>query len=391
NASSPFTKMGSIFRDTKNNGQYEVLNRNFTFLGDPSMRLAVAEKKVRFVTNPDTLRALEKIELEMEIFDAETKSIDADFSGTARVVVYDKASTFRTLGNQDDPERYTEFRSKLFDGNVSVRNGKLICEFNMPKDMDYRIGMGKVNVYATKGDGLSDAGSQLSIMTGGSVAMSPDQNPPQIEAWMNDETFRSGDFTGDSPVLKVKLSDESGINVSRAGIGHDITLTVNDTLVLTLNDYYVADLDSYKSGTINYPFENLTPGSYQIKIKVWDIYNNSSDIAFAFQVQASDGIKIQQLKVYPNPFHSDLFFELTHNRSDDDIEIVVRLFTKDGQKLGELNKRYYSGEQTIRESLMNTNLKGILQNLTAYMYAIEVRSLTDNSVNKRGGRIVRSP
>jgi hypothetical protein len=391
NASVPSTKIGSIFRGTKNNGLFEVLNRNFTLLGDPSMQLAVAKKKIRFKTAPDTLRALDKVSLEMEVFDVETKQTDSDFNGIARIVIYDKEITFRTLGNQDDPENYSEFRSKLFEGDVTVRKGRLTCAFNMPKDMDYRIGLGKVNVYASQHDGLSDAGSQLSIVTGGSAAMNIDQTPPKIEAWLNDEMFRSGDVVGSSSVLKVKLSDESGINVSRAGIGHDITLTVNDTLVLTLNDYYVADLDSYQSGSITYPFENLAPGSYQIKIKVWDIYTNSSEIAFGFQVRASDGIKLQELKVFPNPFQKDLSFELSHNRPDEDIEIFFRLFTQNGQKLGELNWRYYSGEQRILQSLMNTSLDGFLQKLTAYMYSIEVRSLKDNSVDKRGGRIFRSP
>jgi hypothetical protein len=391
NSSQPSAKFGSIFRDTKNNGLFDVLNRNFTLLGDPSMRLAVAEKKVRFRESPDTLRALQKVNLTMEVVDSGTGNVDAAFNGIARVVVYDKENRFRTLGNQDSREVYREFRSKLFDGQVSVVNGKLDCEFLMPKDMDYSYGPGKVNVYATRSDGLADAGDQLSVVTGGSAPMHVDITPPEIEAWLNDETFRSGDVTNDSPTLMITLRDDSGINVSKAGIGHDITLTLNDSLVLTLNDYYMADLDSYKSGRIIYPFESLPPGNYQIRIKVWDIYTNPAETAFGFQVESSNGIKLQELKVFPNPFDKDLSFELSHNRPNDDIEIVFRLFTEKGQQLDKLYWRYYSGEQTIRQSLMNSSLSGILQKLIAYMYSIEVRSLKDNTVDKRGGRLVRSP
>ena len=44
---------------------------------------------------------------------------------------------------------------------------------------------------------------------------------------------------------------------------------------IILNDYYVADLDTYKSGRINFELNDIDPGEHNIKIKVWDNYNNS--------------------------------------------------------------------------------------------------------------------
>lgn len=387
----PKTRMGEIFRTTKNNGLAGSLNRNFTLLGDPSMKLAKAEKTARWVQKPDTLRALQKVNFEIEIYDKESGLTDQDFDGIARITIYDKQSVFKTLGNEGNPENYTEFRSKLFDGNVSVSKGKIRCEFVMPKDIDYRTGVGRISVYAISADSLTDAGSQLDVWVGGSVALTSDKTPPMIMAYLNEPSFQNGDVVGNSPVLIIKLSDENGINVSKAGIGHDITLTLNDSLVVVLNDYFTADLDDYKSGSINYPFTNLMSGNYTILIKVWDTYTNFSEKAFGFQVSAASGIKLTGLKVYPNPFDTDLSFELNHNRVDEDIEVIFRLLLTSGQQVGMFGWQYYNSESVIKESVISTRLGSLMVPGILYIYTVEIKSLTDHSVDKRSGRIIRSP
>jgi hypothetical protein len=387
----PGARLGDIFKETKNKGLAGALNRNFTLLGDPSLRLARPERKIRLAGQPDTLRALNKVSLQMEVVNEVTGALDTGFQGTARIAVYDKQIVFKTLGNQDAPDNYSEFRSKIFDGSVTIRNGKMQCDFVVPKDIDYRFGLGRISVYAVSADSLTDAGGQLDAIIGGSAEMIVDQDPPQISAWLNNNSFKNGDIVGASPRLIVKLADESGINVSRAGIGHDITLTLNDTLVIVLNDYYTADLDVYTSGTVSYPFEDLPAGNYTARIKVWDIYTNSSEIAFGFQVQSEKGIKLLDLKVFPSPFDKELSFELSHDRPNEDVEIVFSLFLSNGQKLGEFSWVYYYSESKIRESVSSTRLGSLINRMISYIYTVEVRSLKDHTANKRSGRIIRSP
>ncbi len=382
---------GDVFRETKNNSLAGVLNRNFTFLGDPSMKLATPEYQVRFSAKPDTLKALQKVLLQLEVVDKYSGDIQTDFNGTARLTVYDKPTVFKTLGNQDAPQEYSELRSKLFEGDVTVKEGKMVCEFVMPKNMDYRLGLARVSVYVVTADSLSDAGAQLDVISGGSGVMMVDQIPPKIAAWLNEVSFRSGDVVGASPELFVKLSDESGINVSKAGIGHNITMIVNDTMTIDLNDYYIADLDRFDSGSIKYPFHDLPKGNYSVKIKVWDIYTNSSEIAFGFQVESSKGIKMENLKVFPNPFDKELSFELSHNRPDEDIEITFRLMLDSGKELGVHRWQYYFSEPVIQESVTSTRLGALMNKMISYIYTVEIRSLRDNSTDIRSGRIIRSP
>ena len=387
----PETRMGDIFKITKNNSLVGALNRNFALLGDPSMRLAKAEKYVRWTQKQDTLRALQKVTLKLEVYDATEGTIDKNFNGTARIAVYDKQTDFKTLGNQGTPENYSEFRSKLFDGNVSVSNGLISCSFSMPKDIDYRTGIGRINVYAVRSDSLADAGGQLEITVGGSAALIVDKTPPKMNAYLNDPTFKNGDVVDNEPVLFVKISDENGINVSKAGIGHNITLTLNDTLVIVANDFYTADIDDYKSGTIRFPFEHLPSGNYTIRIKVWDTYNNLSETAFGFQVGMSNAIKLTDFKIYPNPFIRELSFELNHSRINEDVEVIFHLLLNSGQHLGSFTWQYYNSESVIRESITSTSLGQLMTPLISYMYTIEIKSLKDNSIDKRSGRIVRSP
>ncbi|WAC11551.1 type IX secretion system sortase PorU [Dyadobacter pollutisoli] len=384
-------RMGDYFRDTKNKSLVGSLNRNFTLLGDPSMKLGLAQRAVRWAQKPDTLRALQKVTLKGEVYEPVSGLKDPVFNGIARIAVYDKPTEFQTLGNEDPPKTYSEFRSKLFDGNVRVVNGLFTCEFVMPKDIDYRIGVGRVNVYAVESDSTMDAGTQLDVIVGGSGSLSNDKTPPQVTAFLNNESFKDGDTVDPSSLLIMHVSDENGINLSKAGIGHAITLTLNNTLNITLNDYFTANLDDYRSGVITYPLENLPTGKYVIHLKVWDAYTNYTEIAFGFLVGKTRGIKLNALNIFPNPFDKNLSFELSHDRVNEDLELVLNIFLENGKRLGTFNWQYYNSESIIKESLNSSQLGNSIPGNTLLVYQLLIRSLKDNSVDQRSGKLIRSP
>ncbi|MGN7886493.1 type IX secretion system sortase PorU [Dyadobacter sp. 22481] len=387
----PGERLGDFFKYTKNNALAGSLNRNFTLLADPSMVLAPGKKGIRWTSPPDTLRALQKVTLHAEVFDQETGKVDADFNGTARLVIYDKPIEFRTLGNEGNPEAYSEFRSKLFDGNVSVKSGRLQCSWQMPKDIDYRIGFGRASLYAVVADSTEDASAQLSLVVGGSAVQQKDTISPKVAGYLNTPAFRDGDTVEPSSVLVLRMSDESGISISRAGIGHDITMILNDTLTVVLNDYYVADLNNYQSGTINYPLDNLPAGKYIVRVKVWDTYTNFSEIAFGFLVGAAKGIELNTFNIYPNPFQKDIAFELGHSRVNDDVELIFNILLVNGQRLGTYKKVYYNSEPIIRERLEVTQWLRTAPVGQSLVYQLLIRSLKDNSADQKAGKLIRSP
>lgn len=387
----PGQRLGDFFRYTKNNALAGSLNRNFTLLADPSMTLAPGSKGIRWSAVPDTLRALQRVTLAGEVFDPETGAADQSFSGSARVEIYDKPIEFRTLGNEGDPENYKEFRSKLFDGSVTVKDGRFACTLQMPKDLDYRMGAGRVSVYAVRADSTQDASAQLPVMIGGSAAQQADTIPPKITAYLNTPAFRDGDTVDPSPRLVLHLTDESGISISKAGIGHDITLTLNDTLTIVLNDYYIADIDNYQSGSVIYPLESLPAGKYNVRVKVWDTYTNFSEIAFGFLVGPAKAIQLSSFKVYPNPFEKDLTIEFVHDRVNEDVELILNIWLINGQRLGTYKRLYYNSEPVIRETWDTGQWVKAVPSGEGLVYQLLVKSLKDNSTDRKAGQLIRSP
>ena len=68
---------------------------------------------------------------------------------------------------------------------------------------------------------------------------------PEISLYLNTSSFRSGDQVNASPMFYAEVTDESGINAAGAGIGHDITLTVDGGDPVILNSYF-----SYSLGAV---------------------------------------------------------------------------------------------------------------------------------------------
>lgn len=387
----PDERLGDLFRKTKNNALSGSLNRNFTLLADPSMMLSPGQKGIRWTMQPDTLKALKKVTLTGEIFDPLNGKKDILFDGTARVVIYDKQIEFSTLGNEGSTEAYSEFRSKLFDGKVSVSAGRFDLTLLTPKDIDYRMGAGRVSVYAVRSDSTADASGQLSVMVGGSASPGTDTTPPELTGYLNTPSFRDGDTVEPSSTLVIRVRDENGISISRAGIGHDITMTLNDTLTVVLNDFYTTELDSYSAGTVIYPLENLPPGKYIVRVKVWDTYTNFSEIAFGFLVGPVKGIRLNTLNIYPNPFQQDLSIELSHNRVNEDVELIFNILLANGQRLGTFKKQYYNSEPVIRETLETLNWRNRVPAYESLVYLLQIRSLKDNSEDRKAGKLIRSP
>jgi hypothetical protein len=140
--------------------------------------------------------------------------------------------------------------------------------------------------------------------------------------------------------LLVSLIDSSGINTVGTGIGHDIAavLDKNTSRPVILNDYYEANLNSYQSGSIRYPFSKLNDGNHQLSFKVWDIQNNSTTVNTDFVVAKTEAIAIQHVLNYPNPFTSSTKFMFQHNQGCNPIKVIVQVYTVSGKLVKTIQK-----------------------------------------------------
>jgi hypothetical protein len=318
-----------------------VNNRKFTLLGDPALTLAYPALKVRAtkvnnipVAQADTLSSTEKITIEGEVTDVQG-NILSNFNGTVYPSVFDKPQLINTLAN-DPSSLVTSFQTQtnvLYKGKASVVNGKFSFSFKVPKDINYQFGNGKLSLYAD--DGTKDANGLFTnfIIGGAGNNIGGDNQGPEIKAWLNDEKFVNGGVTNENPILIVKLNDSSGINTAGIGIGHDIVATLdNDNRqYFILNDFYEADLNSFQQGSIHFQLPALKAGPHSLKIKAWDVLNNSSEHIIEFNVAKDDELVLSHVLNYPNPFTTRTQFWFEHNRPAQDLRVKVEIFTITGK------------------------------------------------------------
>ncbi|HEY0730990.1 MAG TPA: T9SS type A sorting domain-containing protein, partial [Chitinophagaceae bacterium] len=160
-----------------------------------------------------------------------------------------------------------------------------------------------------------------------------DNAGPEIKPFLNDEKFVNGGITNEHPVLLVKLADSSGINTAGTGIGHDIVATLdnNNNQFFILNDFYQSDLDSYQKGVVRFQLPNLEPGPHSLRIKAWDVLNNSNEVVLEFTVARDEELVIGHVLNYPNPFTSKTSFWFEHNKPGQNLQVRLQIFTVTGR------------------------------------------------------------
>lgn len=391
--------LGDIVKYSKNNAGSGINKRNFTLLGDPSMRLSYPSQKI--VTDSlngipvevfqDSIGAFDKLTVWGHIEDDEGQLI-SDFNGFAYPSIYDKSITQTTLGN-DEKSYETTFeirKNVIYKGTASVVDGRFSFSFIVPKDINYNFGSGKISYYAT--DSLRDAaGSDTRLVIGGSSEdLNEDTTGPELNVYMNNNYFLSGGITDENPVLYVEILDESGINTTGNGIGHDIMAVLNNDTQNSyeINDYYQADLDSYQSGTIEYPFFNLDEGHYEVEVKVWDIYNNSSTGSTEFVVILNEELVLDELLNFPNPFRDYTEFSFEHNKSDTDLDIVIDIYNINGELVKTIMTTQYStGYRSDPISWDGTSDHSNRNRQGVYIYKIRVTT-EDGSEAEKSGRMI---
>jgi Peptidase family C25 len=340
-----YPSLGEAVRQAKNftyQTQADITNnRKFTLLGDPASTIAFPKYRVQTKTingtaitsQLDTLKALEKYSIAGNITDVQGNALN-NFNGTVYATVFDKVQTVSTRGN--DPDSYKENfqvqHNQLFKGKVKAVNGSFDFTFIVPKDISYQPGNGRISYYADNGQ-LDGNGSFTGFLVGGSQGVSSDITGPVIKAYLNDEKFVSGTIVNETPLLLLHLSDSSGINIVGTGIGHDITAILDGDTKKTfvLNDFFESELDSYQKGIVRFQLPAMEEGNHYLSIKAWDVANNSNEAVIEFRVLKKENLSLNHVLNYPNPFTTRTTFWFEHNRPNEDLRVIIQIFTVSGK------------------------------------------------------------
>ena len=332
---------GEILRRTKNNVNSNLNKHSFTLIGDPALRLALPKLKVvidsinGFSTSQkqDTIRALSPVEIKGHIENYLGGKVLTD--GVLNIRVFDKAKQLQTLGQDLDSPiiPFDNQENILFKGRSNVLNGTFHVNFITPKDIDYSYGRGKLSLYYN--DSIIDGiGSEKGFIIGGiSNTLQMDTIGPKVVMYLNTENFVSAGLTNESPKLIAHISDESGINTIGNGIGHDVVAVLDGDVSspIVLNNFYIADMNSFQKGRIVYDLTNLEEGRHNLKLKVWDVYNNPSESSIDFVVQKKKDIELSHVLNYPNPFTTNTQFYFEHNQVCNQLEVSIQVLTISGR------------------------------------------------------------
>lgn len=335
-------RLGDVFRLSKPiHPQGVMSDRIYVFFGDPALRLPMPVWTVETTYLDDTLKALQPTTISGVVKDADGQ-VASSFNGIIHVSVYDKEALCKTYGDEGTSQReFKLFNSVVFNGKTEVVDGRFSIDFTVPRDISYQYGKGMISFYAT--DYVNDAsGKTEDFIIGGfydDAVM--DENPPEIRLFIDDDHFVSGGITGDSPVLLAYVNDESGINTTGTGIGHDIvaTLTGPSKETYLLNDYFVSDLGNPGKGVISYRMQNLQEGDYLLSLKVWDIFNNSNTSTIAFKVRNSEMMALEDPYCAPNPFNEETCFSFGHNQIGNNMDVQISIYDMMGRLVAVLKEQ----------------------------------------------------
>ena len=355
--------LGDIVKQAKllTGSPANINKRNFSLLGDPALRLLYPNRKAKITEiqqQPvtyningsaelisDTIKALKKVNIKGVILNFDN-TINTDFVGKIVPCIFDKKMPRQTLANDGGlPQKFNLQNNQIFKGNASINNGQFSIDFIVPKDINLAYEKGKISLYFyEKGQAEGNAQFTQFIIGGIDTSAIEDKNGPEIQLYLNDQNFVSGGLSNQNPIIYALLNDSSGINTSSASIGHDITaiLDNNTTNTITLNNFYEAELDNFQAGKIQYQLNNLEAGEHNLTLKVWDVYNNSSEKSINFVVADNAKLEIRHLFNYPNPFFTQTAFYFEHNSPNVEITLVIHIFSISGKLIKTIHQNMIS-------------------------------------------------
>jgi hypothetical protein len=82
----------------------------------------------------------------------------------------------------------------------------------------------------------------------------------------------------------------------------------------------------------------LEPGTHSLKIKAWDVLNNSSEVVLEFVVASDEALELRHVLNYPNPFTSKTQFWFEHNKPGQDLQVRLQIFTITGRVIKTFEK-----------------------------------------------------
>ena len=156
-----------------------------------------------------------------------------------------------------------------------------------------------------------------------------------------------------------------------------------------MNEFYETDIDSYQSGWVAFPINDLSAGEHVIELKAWDTFNNSAESSLRFKVKENNEIVFTNLYNYPNPFDQNTTFHIEHNRAGDDLYVTIEIFSVRGELVRKFDSIYEDSPRTINDIEWNgRGFAGKILEDGMYIYKVYLTSAEDGAKNQQYQKLV---
>jgi len=361
--------MGELYRLTKNGTGTDDNKLRYVLMADPALRLAFPSNNVTLdaingvevtADNPYTIMARQELTITGRVTDSAGRLLD-DFDGTVTATFYDAeySTTSFGYGDEKNPGREVTFEQTgelLFMASGRASKGEYSIKVRMPQNIADNYRPATMSLFASsdrQGDLREAAGASRDLYAFGYDETTPDDSQPPVIHYMtlNDDGFSPGDDVNPSPLLIARLSDNSGLNMSTAGVGQKMTLTVDGTE--TFNDlaaYFTPDAVPFAgqmSGTLQYPVSNIADGRHTLTLRVWDIDGNFADHEVECNVRSDLAPEIYEVYTDAMPARTEARFFVRHNRPDQIVKVTVSVYDLMGRHV-------WSGEAEARSDMQTS-------------------------------------
>ncbi len=365
---------------------------SFIYFGDPSVKLnyptqynvSATEINGNNINGKDTLQALSVVTLKGIISDSQGVKAE-NFKGSVYITVLDKVQTITTLDNlsKGTPYVYTNRDNIIFKGKAGVVNGEFEITFMLPKDIKYNYGGGRFNFYAwDEQNGYEAQGYCEDFIIGGMNNEFVDETDgPDVEIYLNDKSFVSGQKVGQNPVFMADLYDMNGINTSSVTPGHDIMLCIDNESWYELNDYYEIKNGNYKEGNIIYPLPEMEEGKHILMFRAWDLLNNSTLKTLEFEIVKDMDNSFFSVNFYPNPVVTAANIKITHDNTDINL-VKIEIFDLSGRKIWSYRQ---NSLENISWNLTNDNGNKITSGI--YIYTVTIQN-NEKIISTKSDKII---
>jgi len=318
---------------------YGLNEKKFILICDPTARVQIPrfESRVDSISglSNDTMRALSKIKIYGSIINPDS-SLWSNYNGKIFLKIFDVTRQISIFDENGLPFNFKLAGGIIYSGTQTISNGKWSIEYIVPKDISYLNQNGKLinYFYNDQADGSS---LYTNFIVGGiNPNAAVDTTGPKISLFLNNRNFRSGDIVNQNFKLIGDFFDESGINTTGT-IGHKIEATLDNNLnnKFDLTTFYNSD-SSYKSGSLEFGFSSISIGRHNMKVTVWDTYNNASEGSIDFDVSSSSSLQVTNVYNFPNPFRNNTSFTFQHNYPNP-INVKIKVYTVAGRLIKEID------------------------------------------------------